>query len=46
MTIVNNSGFDYIYNLRSGYDLINEEKINNFVNVFPHTARIIEIYED
>ncbi len=46
LTVVNNSGFDYIYNLKSGYDLMNEEEIKNNITLFPHTVRIIEIKED
>lgn len=46
MTIVNNSGFEYNYNLKSGYDLLHDESIKNIVTIFPHTARIIEVYED
>lgn len=41
--IINNSNYDYYYNVDNAYDLINQLEINNQINVLSQTAMILKI---
>lgn len=42
ITIVNNSQYEYQFNISYGYDLIDDIEINNYIIIYPQTGKIIK----